>query len=170
MQERRTTVKLKKPCTASPEQVRITREGEYAVIEYADSSIMTVHLKIGPEIEKMTDLDILDLHNDIIETQEEMAAGYEHVAVEIPRGRPQIEYHSEANQWTPRGGVLRCVIGDGGLEEGPVFYIDDEELTLRKFGGLLSPYAGWGMRIVFVPDDQLTEQPSIEIRDPADSH
>jgi hypothetical protein len=168
--KRRKTMRLKKPCIASPEQVRITREGEYAIIEYADSSIMTVHLKIGPEIEKMTDLDILDLHNNIVRTQEEMAAGYEHVAVEIPRGRSQIEYHPRADQWTPRGGVLRCVIGDGGSEEGPTFYIDEEELTLREFGRLLSTYAGWGMRIIFVPDDRLMEQPPIEIRDPAESH
>jgi len=163
-------VRLKKPCIASPEQVRITREGEYAIIEYADSSIMTVHFKIGPEIGKMTDQDILDLHNDIVRTREEMAAGYEHVGVEIPLGRPQIEYHPRADQWTPRGGVLRCVIGDGGSEEGPIFYIDDEELTLREFGRLLSTYAGWGIRIIFVPDDRLMEQPPIEIRDPDESH
>jgi hypothetical protein len=163
-------VRLKKPYIASPEQVRITREGEYAIIEYADSSVMTVHLKIGPEIGKMSDQDILDLHNDIVRTQEEMAAEYEHVAVEIPHGRPQIEYHSMADQWTPRGGVLRCVIGDGGAEEGPIFYIDEEELTLREFGRLLSTYAGWGMRIIFVPDDRLMEQPPIEIRDPDESH
>jgi hypothetical protein len=163
-------VRLKKPCIASLEQVRITREGEYGIIEYADSSIMTVHLKIGPEIGKMTDQDILDLHNDIVRTREEMAAAYEHVAVEIPNGHPQIEYHSRADQWTPRGGVLRCVIGDGGSEEGPIFYIDDEELTLQEFGRLLSTYAGWGMRIIFVPDDRLMEQPLVEIRDPDESH
>ena len=98
-------MRLKKPCIASPEQVRITREGEYAIIEYADPSIMGVHLKIGPEIGKMTDQEILELHNDIVRTREEMAAGYEHVAVEIPRGRPQIEYHPRADQWTPRGGM-----------------------------------------------------------------
>jgi len=163
-------VRLKKPFIASPDQVKITREGEYAVIEYADSSIMTVHLKIGAEIGRMTDQEILDLHNDIIQTGEEIAAEYEHEAVEIPPGRPQIKYHPRADQWTPRGSVLRCVIGDGGLEEGPIFYIDDEELTLREFGRLLSTYAGWGMRIIFVPDDRLMEQPPIEIRDPDESH
>jgi hypothetical protein len=163
-------MRLKKPCVASPEQVKITREEEYAIIEYADSSIMTVHLKIGPEIGKMTDQDILDVHNDIIRAREERAAEYEHVAVEISLGRPQIEYHPKANQWTPRGDVLRCVIGDGGSEEGPIFYIDDKELTLREFGRLLSTYAGWGMRIIFVPDDRLTEQPPIVIRDPDESH
>jgi len=163
-------VRLKKPCIASPDQVKITREGEYAIIEYADSSIMTVHLKVGPEMGKMTDQDILDLHNDIIRAREEMADQYEHVAVEIPPGRPQIEYHPKADQWTPRGDVLRCVIGDGGSEEGPIFYIDDEELALREFGRLLSTYAGWGMRIIFVPDDRLVEQPPIVIRDPDESH
>jgi len=140
--------------------VRIATAGEYAVIEYADSSIMTARLKIGPEMEKMTDQDILDLHNDIIRTREEMAAGYEHVAVEIPFGRPQIEYHPRADQWTPRGGVLRCVIGDGEPEEGPIFYIADEELTLRNSATPIH-YAGWGMRIIFVPDDRLMDQPPL---------
>jgi hypothetical protein len=163
-------MRLKKPGIASLEQVKITREGEYAIIEYADSAVMTVHLKVGPEIGKMTDQDILNLHNDIIRVKEERAAEYEHVAVEIPRGRPQIKYHPEADQWTPRGGVLRCVISDGGSEDGPVFYIDDEELSLREFGRLLSTCAGWGMRIIFVPDDRLTEQPPITIRDPDESH
>jgi superfamily II DNA helicase RecQ len=93
-----------------------------------------------------------------------------HVAVEIPNGRPQIDYHSKAEQWTPRGDVLRCVIGDGASQEGPIFYIDEEELTLQEFGRLLSTYAGWGMRIIFVPDDRLMEQPPIEIRDPVENH
>lgn len=163
-------MRFKKPVIASPDQVKIRREGEYAIIEYADPTIMTQHIKIGPRIEGMSDAEILELHNHLIEIEEELAAAYEHVAVEIPPGRPQIQYHSLSNQWTPRGSVLRCVIGDGGLEEGPEIYIDDEELSLREFGRLLSTYAGWGMRIVFVPDDRLTEQPPIEVRDPDDSN
>lgn len=163
-------MRLRKPIVASLDQVKIRREGEYAVIEYADSSIATVHIKIGPQIKQMSDEEILKLHNSLIEIDEEMTAEYEHIAVEIPPGRPQIEYHTLSGQWTPRGSVLRCVISDGGLEEGPIFYIDDEELNLWEFGRLLSTYAGWGMRIVFVPDDRLTEQPPIEVRDPDDSN
>jgi hypothetical protein len=39
-------------------------------------------------------------------------------------------------------------------------------LTLREFGRLLSTYSGWGMRITFVPDNELEKRPTIEIREP----
>lgn len=163
-------MRLRKPSVASLDQVKIRREGEYAVIEYADSSIATAQIKVGPEISQMSDEEILELHNRLVEIREEAVAEYEHIAVEIPEGRPQIEYHTLSDQWTPRGSVLRCFICDGGLEEGPIFYIDDEELNLREFGRLLSTYAGWGMRIVFVPEHRLKEQLPIEVRDPDDSN
>ena len=44
--------------------------------------------------------------------------------------------------------------------------IDDCELSLREFGRLLLTYAGWGMRVVFVPDDRIDEEPEIEVREP----
>ena len=42
------------------------------------------------------------------------------------------------------------------------------EFPLREFGRLLTTHAGWGMRIVFVPDDELEQLPSIEVREPAE--
>ena len=51
--------------------------------------------------------------------------------------------------------------------EDPVaIYIDDEEYTLREFGQMLQMYAGWGMRVVFVPEDAVHEEPAIEVRKP----
>lgn len=44
--------------------------------------------------------------------------------------------------------------------------IDDQELSSRQFSRLLTTYAGWGMRIVFVPDDELADPPRIEVREP----
>ena len=44
--------------------------------------------------------------------------------------------------------------------------IDDQELSLEEFGRMLTTYAGWGMRIEFVPDDQLHRQPALEVREP----
>jgi hypothetical protein len=38
----------------------------------------------------------------------------------------------------------------------------------REFGHLLTTHAGWGMRIVFVPVDELDEEPRIEIREAAE--
>ena len=95
-----------------------------------------------------------------------MASEYEHAAVEIPPGHPQIQYFETGRQWTPRGGVLRCVIGDSGPDGEAVIYIDDHELSLEEFGRMLCAYAGWGMRIVFVPDEEINEEPYIEVREP----
>jgi hypothetical protein len=66
--------------------------------------------------------------------------------VEIPRGHQQLDYFAPAGQWVPRGAVLRCLIDDS-TEGEPVIHIDDHELSLREFGGLLRTYAGWGMAL-----------------------
>jgi hypothetical protein len=48
----------------------------------------------------------------------------------------------------------------------PLIHVDDHELSWAKFGTLLLTYGGWGMRMVFVPDDRLDEEPEIEVREP----
>ena len=113
----------------------------------------------------MTDREILDRFNADIRATEALAADYQHVAVEVPPGRPQIAYFSRGDQWTPRGDVLRCVI-DEGPDRMPLIHVDDHELSWAEFGTLLLTYGGWGMRIVFVPDDRLDEEPEIEVREP----
>jgi len=123
---------------------------------------------LGPEVDRMTDQEILDRFNDGIRATEALAAAYHHVAVEIPPGRPQIKYFERGAQWTPRGDVLRCVVDDGGPRRTPIILIDDQELSWEEFGRLLCTYAGWGMRIVFVPDDRLEEEPDIEVREPGE--
>lgn len=154
-------------------EVKITREnGDTAVFEFCDPTMGAgMNLKIGPEINSMTDLELLEARNDVVRKMKEMQDTYENIVTEIPEGNPQIKYHQDANQWTPRGGVLRCYIDDGGEEdeEGKsttVIEIDDKRLTLKEFGRLLSTYAGWGMRLIFVPDDRLLESPEIRIQEP----
>jgi hypothetical protein len=41
--------KAKRPRVASPDEVRITRDGDYAIIEYADPKIATTRLQLGKE-------------------------------------------------------------------------------------------------------------------------
>lgn len=161
-------MRLKKPYVASLDQVSISREDDYCVIEYIEPNVFTTRLKIGPKVHRMTDQEILDEHNRILRVQDQLASEYEHVAIEIPPGHPQIKYFELGDQWTPRGDVLRCVISDGGPGGQAIIYIDDHELSLEEFGRLLTTYAGWGMRIVFVPDDRTEEEPDIKIRDPDD--
>jgi len=157
---------LKRAHVASPDEVRITRDGDTAVIEYTDDDIGTTHLVLGEQLDEMSDNAILEAHNRVIEAQQAMGLEYEHVAVEVPLGQPQMDFSSMSGQWVPRGDVIRALIEDD--ENGDVrIVIDDMDLSLEDFGRLLVTYAGWGMRLVFVPDDEIHMEPDIEVRDPS---
>jgi hypothetical protein len=61
----------KQPYVASPDQVRITRKGDYAIIEYADSTIATTHLKMGADrLAAMTDAEVLGFWNEHIKVRQ----------------------------------------------------------------------------------------------------
>ena len=157
-------MRLKKPRPASPEEVRITREGGTAVIEYADPSIRGVHFRIGAALPAMTDSEILERFNAMLEAQAEFAAGVDRTLTEIPPGRAQIEYYERSDQWVPRGQVLRCHI-EGDAERGTLVQVDDVELDMHAFGRMLGVYAGFGMRIAFVDEDEVAEEPEIVVRE-----
>ena len=160
-------MRLRRPGPASPDHVRITREGETAVIEYADPSVRVVNLQVGPSLAAMTDADVLKLFNDMLEAQAEIAAGVDPTLTEIPPGLPQIEYNERSNQWVPRGHVLRCHIEDD--EEGqPIIHVDDVEMDLEAFGRMLLTFCGFGMRIAFVDEEEVNEEPEIVVREPVD--
>jgi hypothetical protein len=161
-------MRIKKPRTATLNEVIISREGEYADIEFREPGISGMNLKLGPKVQKMTDKQILNAFNKTVRSMEEMRRTYVHRPVEIPDGKPQIKYFEAADQWVPRGDVLRCIVEDGGPDCEAIIWIDDHELSLREFGRLLTTNAGWGMRIVFVPDDELEKMHPIEIREPID--
>ena len=89
------------------------------------------------------------------------------VVTEIPPGLPQIEYNERSGQWVPRGQVLRCHIDDDA-EEGTIIQIDDMELDMAAFGRMLQVFSGFGMRIAFVDEEDVTEEPEILVREPDD--
>ena len=149
----------------SPNEVTIARIGDYARIEYKEEGIAVTHLQIGPEIADMSDGEILKAYNECLRNEAKLAAERKHVAIEVPLGSAQIEYFAQCDQWVPRGGVLRCVIEDD--EHGQVIVkIDEQELRLKQFGKLLTTYAGSGMRIEFVPEDEVHRRPVCEVREP----
>jgi hypothetical protein len=163
-------MRKKRPRMARLDQVRIARDGEDAIIEFRDPAIATTHLRIGRHVHQMTDEDVLLAFNRTIAAQlrnrDELG---EYIAIEIPVGNPQVEQHpGTADRWVARGDVLRCCIEDGGGEDGslPVIYVDDQQFTWADFGRMLCTYAGGGMRIVFVPDDELDQAPQIAVREP----
>ena len=127
-----------------------------------------MNLKLGPKLENMTDRQILNAFSKTVPAMEEMRRNYVHTPVEIPAGKPQIEYFAPGDQWVPRGAVLRCIINEGESDCEATIWTDDRELSLGEFGRLLKTYAGWGMRIVFVPEEQIEDVHHIEIGEPND--
>ena len=61
--------------------------------------------------------------------------------------------------WLPRRGLMSRV---------PRFRHKGKRQKVRaeQFGKLLTTYAGWGMRIEFVPEDKLHRRPVHEVREP----
>ena len=159
-------MRKKKPVRALIDQVRVTRDGNDAIIEYADPEISDTRLTIGPQIKTMTDSDIVDVFNGIMDAQEKLLRGWNKTVIEVQPGKQQIEYHEDSDQWVPRGDVLRCIIDDGGPDGEVTIHIDKEELSLKELGRLLRVHAGWGMRIAFVPEEYVTENPKGEIGNP----
>lgn len=146
-------------------EVCITRQEQTATLTPHDPDMASTDLVVGPGISHMTDEQILALYNHQIMLYRRAAERNPYVAVEIPRDQPQLRFHPENRQWTPRGGVLRCLINtDANL--GTVVRIDDHELTMDELGELLAVYAGWGMRIEFTPDDKTGERPALRIGNP----
>ena len=161
------SMRVKRPRPASPDQVRIAREGETAVIEYADPSVRVVNLQVGPSLGEMSDAVALELFNGMLEAQAGIAAGVDPTLTEIPPGLPQIEYNERSDQWVPRGQVLRCHIDDDA-EAGTIIQIDELELDMAAFGRMLQVFSGFGMRIAFVDEEEVTDQPEILVREPDD--
>ncbi len=163
----------RRPSCASPDEVRITRTDDVAVIEHADPAVPTTRLRFGRPVANMTDAEILDAYNDSMAAQEEAIDMHDNVCVEIPPGRPQIRWEERSRQWVPRGDIVRCVIDDGGVDENGdanvTIHIDDHELTLAEFGRMLLVHAGWGMRLAFVPEEYMHDEPEVEVSEPSES-
>jgi hypothetical protein len=160
-------LRLRRLPQSTIDQVRISRDGDYAIIEHADPAYGSVNLKLGPEIATLTDREILDVFNDVIAAQEASIADPANRPIEIPKGRPQIEWLQDLQQWSARGHVLKCEVSDD--EDGNlVVYIDDKKLDSENFLQLIRPFAGWGMRITFMDESQIHDEPEVIVRDPDD--
>ncbi len=150
--------------SVSPDEVKISREGDTAVFTYADQKTMGcgMNLKIGDKIHGMTDADLLQMHNEMAERVLAARETFDSVCVEVPPGLPQVEYRKNTRTWSPKGDVLRCFIdNDPDNYEEPMIEIDDKKLTWKEFGRMLMSYEGWGMRLAIMPDDEMHEEPVI---------
>lgn len=72
--------------------------------------------------------------------------------------------------WVPRGDVVRCqILSDAAIEpelDEKFVSIDGRDFTLAEFMRMVGTFGGWGMRIEFVPDDELHQRPKLRVRDP----
>ena len=153
-----------KPFIASLKDIKIRRDGTAVHIDYINQGDRGgQRIEVGKDTSSMTDQEILDVHNHIARKMIESAENYEHIALEIPEGKPQVKFEQRSCQWVPNGEVVRCTVGWDEKSEGPAIEIDDKTLTWQEFGTLVSTWEGWGMRIVCVPDDELTKIPNIVI-------
>jgi hypothetical protein len=159
------SAKLKVRYIAALDEVTVTRDGDWARVEYKEGDIEATVLKIGPEIREMSDGEIVELHNEGLRHKVTQASQYKQVAVEVPLGSAQIEYFAQCHQWVPRGSVLRCLIRDD-LHGQLLIKVDEQDLQLEQFGKLLTTYEGWGMRIEFVPQEEVHRRPVVEVREP----
>jgi hypothetical protein len=158
----------RRPHVASPDEVRITRDGDNAIIEYADPKVATTFFRLGAErLAGMTDDEILEVWNQGVEATEDFIRSQEFTATEVAIGKPQVKYFKKGQQWVPRGHVLRTVIvTDGAVEPDldEVFVsIDDRDFTVAEFVRMIGTFGGWGMRIIFVPDDEIHLEPKIKV-------
>ena len=153
-------MRLKKPTRASIEQVRIAREGNDAIIDHADENLSGARIT---GLATMTDAEVVEMYNEILDFKWALLEAWDKTVIEEPRSEKQIDYHEKSDQWVPRGDVLRCIIDDAGSEGEITIRIDDQELSLREFGRMLRVHAGWGMRIAFVPEEFVTENPTVKI-------
>jgi len=146
-------------------EVIVTRDGDFARIEYKERGIAATLLEIGPEICEMSDREIVEWHNVGLRDKARQASDKKQVAVEVPLGSAQIEYFARCDQWVPRGSVLRCLIRvdrHGQL----IIRVDGRDLRLKQFGKLLTTFEGWGMRVEFVPQEEVHRRPTVEVREP----
>jgi len=153
-------------------EVKIRRDGDTATIDYSDPAMGAgMSLKVGPKLAKMTDLEVIEMHNDMILEMQEHREEHPFVAVEILEGKPQIEYSKQCSQWSARGDILRCYI-ESSEDSGhiPVIEIDGQRLSWMEFGKLVSSHEGWGMRVMFLPDDEIDKTPAIAIQESREGH
>jgi hypothetical protein len=156
--------RYREPYEARLSDVEILRDGETAVIRYRRGRYPTFYITLGPDLADMDDDAVLAVHNELLRSQRAMRA----LPIwEVPPGRPQIRRDPGSGRFDVRGQVLRVVLGDQG-EIGPDVCIDHRVLSWEEFGALLNPFSGWGARLLFVHEYDITKNPVIIVGEPDD--
>jgi len=123
----------KRPHVATPDEIRIRRDGDFAIIAYADDSIETTQYRIGAErLERMTDEDILSLWNAGLATSQD----------EVARSRRDMSALLSGKS------TLTCTVAAYPATPGqPFIHVHGRNYTAMELAHLLGGHIGWGVTI-----------------------
>ena len=85
------------------DQERITRQGDDAIIDHADANLSGARIVVGHRIASMSDADIVEMYNEILDAQWRHLQQWDKTVVEEPPGEKQIDYHEKARAGKTRG-------------------------------------------------------------------
>src|SRR5208337_4312905 len=94
------------------------------------ANLSGARIVVGHRIASMSDADIVEMYNEILDAQWRLLQQWDKTVIEEPLGEKQIDNHEDSDQWVPRGDVLRCIIDDAGTDGEVTIHIDDKELSL----------------------------------------
>lgn len=138
----RSVARKKRPHVATPDEVDITRDGDFAIIAYRDDSIETTQYRIGAErLTRMTDEDILTLWN----------AGLASSGDEAVRSR------RDMGPLVSELGTLRCRVESypNGPSQ-PFIRVGDRTYTPMELAHLLGSHVGWQISITMTAPEAST--------------
>ncbi|NUP10553.1 MAG: hypothetical protein HOW73_31275 [Polyangiaceae bacterium] len=123
----------KRPHVATPDEVVITRDGDFAIIAYVDDTIETTQYRVGADrLKRMTDEDILALWNAGLATSIDEAA----------RSRRDMSGLLSA------AGTLACrVEAYPNAPNQPFITVGDRSYTPMELAHLLGCHVGWSVVI-----------------------
>lgn len=118
-----------RPHVATPDEIRITRDGDFAIIAYVDESVETTQYRVGRELlAKMSDEDILTLWN----------AGLATSADDAVRSR------RDMSTLLNGGSTLTCHVERyPGAPNQPFIRVGQRLYTAMELAHLLGGHAGW---------------------------
>lgn len=144
-------------------EIVIKRDFDVARIAYSDNPTEGgIHLELGPQLATMSDEEVLDAFNNVVFSMMHSVETFR--PLEITPGQPQIKFDKRSKSFEALGQVLRCELEDDA-QLNVMIRIDDKTLSPDQFMRMISGFRGWGMRIEFMDESQLTSPPSPVVQD-----
>ena len=127
-------VRKRRPHVATFDEVRISREGDFAIIEYVDQSIETTQYRVGADtLARMTDEDILSLWNAGLATHGE----------ESGRSRRDMSSSVRNNE------LIGVVEAFPNAPNQPFLLVEGRVYTPMELCSLLGNHLGWEVTLSF---------------------